>query len=44
MQRGKVLRQYVKQNAEAIKALQHELDEMAYELLAKEQRMAIDLV
>src|SRR5262249_58435956 len=33
----------VKQNETAINAAQRELDEMAYELLAKEQPMAIDL-
>ena len=35
--------QYVKQNETAINTAQRELDEMAYELLAKEQSMAIDL-
>jgi phosphate transport system protein len=35
--------QYVKQNETAINSAQRELDEMAYELLAKEQPMAIDL-
>ena len=35
--------QYVKQNETAINTAQRELDEMAYELLAKEQPMAIDL-
>ena len=34
---------YVKQNETAINTAQRELDEMAYELLAKEQPMAIDL-
>ena len=34
---------YVKQNETAINSAQRELDEMAYELLAKEQPMAIDL-
>ena len=34
---------YVKQNEAAINSAQRELDEMAYELLAKEQPMAIDL-
>jgi phosphate transport system protein len=33
----------VKQNETAINTAQRELDEMAYELLAKEQPMAIDL-
>ncbi len=35
--------QFVKQNETAIDSMQRELDEMAYELLAKEQPMAIDL-
>lgn len=35
--------QFVKQNETAINSMQRELDEMAYELLAKEQPMAIDL-
>jgi phosphate transport system protein len=35
--------QYVRQNETAINTAQRELDEMAYELLAKEQPMAIDL-
>ena len=43
LQRDKGLCQYVKQNEAAINTAQHELDEMAYELLAKEQPMAIDL-
>ena len=43
LQRDKGLCQYVKQNETAINSAQHELDEMAYELLAKEQPMAIDL-
>ena len=43
LQRDKGLCQYVKQNEAAINAAQRELDEMAYELLAKEQPMAIDL-
>jgi phosphate transport system protein len=34
---------YVKQNETAINTAQRELDEMAYDLLAKEQPMAIDL-
>jgi phosphate transport system protein len=43
LQRDKGLCQYVKQNETAINTAQRELDEMAYELLAKEQPMAIDL-
>ncbi len=39
----KNLCQFVKQNETAIDSAQRELDEMAYELLAKEQPMAIDL-
>jgi phosphate transport system protein len=35
--------QYVRQNETAINTAQRELDEMAYELLAKEQPMAVDL-
>src|SRR6202012_2934423 len=35
--------QYVRENETAINAAQREVDEMAYELLAKEQPMAIDL-
>lgn len=41
--RDQTLCQYVKQNETAIDSAQRELDEMAYELLAKEQPMAIDL-
>ena len=41
--RDQGLCQYVKQNETAINTAQRELDEMAYELLAKEQPMAIDL-
>lgn len=41
--RDQTLCQYVKQNETAINSAQRELDEMAYELLAKEQPMAIDL-
>lgn len=41
--RDKNLCQFVKQNETAIDSAQRELDEMAYELLAKEQPMAIDL-
>lgn len=43
LQRDRGLCKYVKQNEAAINAAQRELDEMAYELLAKEQPMAIDL-
>jgi phosphate transport system protein len=43
LQRDSGLCQYVKQNETAINTAQRELDEMAYELLAKEQPMAIDL-
>ncbi len=43
LQRDKGLCKYVKQNEAAINTAQRELDEMAYELLAKEQPMAIDL-
>lgn len=43
LQRDKSLCKYVKQNETAINTAQRELDEMAYELLAKEQPMAIDL-
>jgi len=43
LQRDLGLCQYVKQNEGAINTAQRELDEMAYELLAKEQPMAIDL-
>ena len=43
LQRDRGLCQYVKQNEAAINTAQRELDEMAYELLAKEQPMAIDL-
>jgi phosphate transport system protein len=43
LQRDLGLCQYVKQNETAINNAQRELDEMAYELLAKEQPMAIDL-
>jgi phosphate transport system protein len=43
LQRDKGLCQYVKQNESAIDAAEQDLDEMAYELLAKEQPMAIDL-
>ena len=43
LQRDQTLCLYVKQNETAINTAQRELDEMAYELLAKEQPMAIDL-
>jgi phosphate transport system protein len=43
VQRDQSLCAYVKQNETAINSAQRELDEMAYELLAKEQPMAIDL-
>ena len=43
LQRDLGLCQYVRQNETAINTAQRELDEMAYELLAKEQPMAIDL-
>jgi phosphate transport system protein len=43
VQRDKGLCKFVKQNERAIDTAQRELDEMAYELLAKEQPMAIDL-
>jgi len=43
LQRDAALCQYVRENETAINLAQRELDEMAYELLAKEQPMAIDL-
>jgi phosphate transport system protein len=43
LQRDKGLCKYVKRNERAIDTAQRELDEMAYELMAKEQPMAIDL-
>ena len=43
LQRDRGLCKFVKQNETAINTAQRELDEMAYELLAKEQPMAIDL-
>lgn len=43
LNRDKGLCQYVKQNETAIDAAQREMDEMAYEMLAKEQPVAIDL-
>jgi phosphate transport system protein len=43
LQRDARLCQYVRENETAINSAQREVDEMAYELLAKEQPMAIDL-
>ena len=43
LQRDEALCAYVRENETAINSAQRELDEMAYELLAKEQPMAIDL-
>jgi phosphate transport system protein len=43
LQRDKGLCKFVKQNEVAVNSAQRELDEMAAELLAKEQPMAIDL-
>jgi len=43
LRRDKGLCQYVKQNERAINTAQRQLDEMAYELLAKEQPVAVDL-
>jgi phosphate transport system protein len=43
IQRDAGLCQYVRENETAINTAQRALDEMAYELLAKEQPMAIDL-
>jgi phosphate transport system protein len=43
LQRDASLCQYVRDNEAAINMAQREVDEMAYELLAKEQPMAIDL-
>src|ERR1700690_864207 len=43
LRRDKGLCKFVKQNERAIDTAQRELDEMAYELLAQEQPMAIDL-
>lgn len=43
LQRDLGLCQYVRQNETAIDTAQRELDEMAYELLSREQPMAIDL-
>lgn len=43
LQRDASLCQFVRENENAINSAQRELDEMAYDLLAKEQPMAIDL-
>ncbi len=43
LRRDESLCAYVRENETAINTAQRELDEMAYELLAKEQPMAIDL-
>ena len=43
LQRDPGLCQFVRDNEKAINSAQRELDEMAYDLLAKEQPMAIDL-
>ncbi len=43
LRRDKGLCKFVKQNERAIDTAQRELDEMAYELLAKEQPVAVDL-
>jgi phosphate transport system protein len=43
LERDKKLCKYVKQNERAINTAQRELDEMAYDLMAKEQPLAIDL-
>jgi len=43
LRRDKGLCKFVKQNERAIDTAQRELDEMAYDLLAKQQPMAIDL-
>jgi phosphate transport system protein len=43
MRRDKGLCKFVKQNERAVDTAQRELDEMAYDLLAKEQPMAVDL-
>jgi phosphate transport system protein len=43
LQRDSGLCQYVRDNETAINSAQREVDEMAYELLAKEQPMAVDL-
>ena len=43
LQRDAALCQYVRENETAINSAQRQVDEMAYDLLAKEQPMAIDL-
>jgi phosphate transport system protein len=43
LRRDKGLCKFVKQNERAIDTAQRELDEMAYELLSREQPMAVDL-
>jgi phosphate transport system protein len=43
LQRDEGLCQYVRENETAINTAQREVDEMAYELLSREQPMAIDL-
>ena len=43
LQRDEALCQYVRENETAINTAQREVDEMAYELLSREQPMAIDL-
>ncbi|MGC2400744.1 MAG: phosphate signaling complex protein PhoU [Acidobacteriaceae bacterium] len=43
LQRDATLCQYVRENETAINSAQREVDEMAYELLAQEQPMAVDL-
>jgi phosphate transport system protein len=43
LRRDKALCRYVKRNEAAINAAEYELNEVAYELLAKEQPMAVDL-
>ena len=43
LQRDASLCQFVRENEKAINSAERELDEMAYDLLAKEQPMAIDL-
>jgi phosphate transport system protein len=43
LKRDKGLCKYVRDNELAIDRAQHELDEMAYEIMAKEQPMAVDL-
>jgi len=43
LQRDAALCEYVRQTEDAINAAQRQVDEMAYDLLAKEQPMAVDL-